>query len=279
MNLGLKIKSIRCAKKIPAKEVYDGLLSRSMYYKFENQNYNISYQLLFSIMQRLNIDFNDLCYGDIWDDTYYFQMMYSLLVSSEDEYLRYLNELKRLYDKKQASSFLYIYILGNQLYRAYYLKENLDDQVMVIKDYLFGKEEWEIFDIHLIMYGIFIFSLDEIDSFWRRAVKRIFKWNQRDGRSIILLLSSIIHLCYIRKDKSRLCFFINVIQKVDVSCDSICYLLLMRFYRQLNHCLMTKDNQCQAAILNDLQLFKELDLGMLYEHCDEIYRYVIENDV
>lgn len=91
MKTGELVKQIRTEKGIKAKSVYDGLLSRSMYYKYESGLVETTADTFLYILNRLNIEAAE------------FSRVFSVLDKSNSEYCDYRDNLKNAYQLRNLT--------------------------------------------------------------------------------------------------------------------------------------------------------------------------------
>lgn len=273
-DLGFKIKKMRQNRNIKAKDVYDGILSKAMYYRFEKQEGQISYHSLFEICQRLNIELSDLSHFQSYK-TYHdlFHQIYTLFYQKKMvELSQYAQWLEEEYKRTKYMKFQHAGIIANAL--VCYLQGGpfAQEQIEIIKTYLFNVDYWYQYEVELILNSLFIFSLTEIDYFYLRLVKTLKKTQQ--GTIFILLTAGIIYLCMLRDDKGH---FVYYLKQFNRYCPSFAYTTVesrinKKFYLLLYRYEQAQDNEDDIKqLLASLQI---MDLHMIYRTQKMIFLFL-----
>ncbi|MFT9287830.1 helix-turn-helix domain-containing protein, partial [Liquorilactobacillus nagelii] len=170
MKTGELIRSIRTSKGIKAKTIYDGLLSRSMYYKYESGLVETTADTFLHILDRLNVDsteFIALFEKQNNERTHYEEYRENLMTAFKQ---KNLNEV-RLLEKKIERDYQ-----SNQLVRFYNLKlvalamkkhfghhESILPERREVVHYLSRSKYWSHYEYELLADSIFMFDGSSLD--------------------------------------------------------------------------------------------------------------------
>lgn len=270
-SLGSKIKNIRKDRNIKAKDVYEGILSKSMYFKFENQDCHLAYDTLFKICLRLNIELSDLYdiytvegkyenYKDILTRVY--SSCYKEI--NVTKLIQFAESLKERYEETGYEKYHHLYIVIHNMALQYQRVPMAEDEVKIIKDYLFNVENWLEYELTLVITTPFFFSLDELDYLYSRVLKTIKRLSPHiSSNSLIFFISEIVILCFTRDDYQRICFYIRTLLK-DVKWDptySLFTRITLKFYSLLYKYMQSPDvaHEKQLCFLFSFLKFIEMD--------------------
>lgn len=277
-NIGNEIKRIRLERNIRAKEVYEGILSRTMYYRFENKNESISYPLLFQICERLNIDYKTLeIFFSIDNYQKIIEYIYFLFFNERNQLNDYSQQLQIKFEQTGCMKYRHLSIISHNLYLKYYFNTLDNNEVYEFKSYIFGVDCWYEYEIYLIINGIFLFSLDEIDGIYHRLIKRIRKLNLPDNQFVILT-TGIISICYSQQDYSRFRRYIRRLishsdfSKVNIS--SMFSRTIIKFYYFLDEYIRNPSHGIEKNILQILDFFLLVDMPQMFNIHHSLFNFI-----
>lgn len=281
-NVGSEIKKIRLERNIKAKEVYEGILSRTMYYRFENKDESISYPLLFKICERLNIDYKTLEYF-LSIDNYQkiIKYIYFLFFNERKQLNKYSKQLKIKFEQTGCIKYKHLSIISHNLYLKYYFNTLNDDEICEFKSYIFGVDCWYEYETDLIINGIFLFSLDEIDGIYHRLVKSIKRFELPDNQFVILT-TGVISICYSQQDYARFRRYIRrLISHSDFSETNVSGMFsktIIKFYYFLDEYIKNPSYEIEKNILQILNFFLLVDMPQMFNIHHALFNFIRVDD-
>ncbi|KRM89920.1 helix-turn-helix domain-containing protein [Liquorilactobacillus cacaonum] len=277
MKTGELIKQIRNEKGIKAKTIYDGLLSRSMYYKYESGLVETTADTFLYILDRLNIEADE------------FLRIFSNVEQSYKEYDEYRNSLNNAF---KTASLTEIKVLEKKIISEY--QENglvrfynlvliaaamrkklgrIVESVVVerkeIAHCLLRSEKWGHYE-----YGLFIDTLFMFDS---NAIEKIFEkhnWsNEYEGEDIKLENLKVKALCeailvFMKSNKSNsVNYYFSLLNKIEIKSNNVYALGNKKFFAGLKT-INDGDYEQGLKIISEIfSLYQKLGLDDLYrEH-------------
>lgn len=230
MKTGELIRNIRTSKGIKAKTIYDGLLSRSMYYKYESGLVETTADTFLHILDRLNVDsteFIALFEKQNNERTHYEEYRENLMTAFKQ---KNLNEV-RLLEKKIERDYQ-----SNQLVRFYNLKlvalamkkhfghhESILPERREVVHYLSRSKYWSHYEYELLADSIFMFdgsSLDKLlsDHEW---------FNNDDAQDIRMENLKVKVLCeaillFIKTGReTQASLYFSILDHIEVAADNV----------------------------------------------------------
>lgn len=181
MNFGETIRKIRKDKNFTQKELSEGILTRSHLSQIETNNYYPSYDKFFLLLNRLNVIFEEFLF--VQNDQ---KMLFNQQIRSEISEAANLNDTeklknlavtaKNLYEKTDNITY-YHYMLICKALISYSASHTVNDEmiqfVTPIKDYLFGMDNWYLYELKLFNNIIYALTVEEALLFSRTSLKRL----------------------------------------------------------------------------------------------------------
>lgn len=258
-NIGTKIKQIRKSKNMTAKDVYNGILSKSMYFKFENNNSKISYDLLFKILYRLGLDLSDL--EDMYDFNnryiYILRNIYKLYYNDKKSLEIYINYLECQYVKTKNVKYNHMIILAKSLIN----KDNKDNNDNnILKQYIFEVDYWNKYELYIIIYSLHLFELEDIDIFINRFIKSINKNKVASNYELFVFLSAIVVKSIEYKDIFSFKKYLNILLDIFYPYQNTEYIFInmnIKFYKLLY--LYINDKITIESIYEYISIISEIE--------------------
>lgn len=264
-NIGEMIKEIRQAKGLRSKYVYNGIMSRSMYYKFENGSSDVTLQHFLSIADRLNVSFNELESLTEYHDGYTENLHHLMTLHYNgriDEMESFAKTLGSLSERTGYLFYQHLHHLANLLL-AYSTGRSFSNyDIKVIKDYLFNSENWYYYEISLFTNALFIFDLDVIDVLYKRSASALTSGFKSDHDPFVLV-ANILSLQFQRNDINGISKYIKIIQKLPDSKDIIFSRFLKDFYTDLYLYLATGKQEDEANVELHLLYLEKIGLNAM----------------
>ncbi|MBC1457009.1 helix-turn-helix domain-containing protein [Listeria newyorkensis] len=181
MNFGETIKKIRKDKNFTQKELSEGILTRSHLSQIETNNYYPSYDKFFLLLNRLNIVFEEFLFVQNDQKMLFNQHIRSQISEAanmdDTEKLKNLAvTAKDLYEKTENITY-YHYMLICKALISYSISHVVNDDmiqfVTPIKEYLFGMDNWYLYELKLFNNIIYALTVDEALLFSRTSLRRL----------------------------------------------------------------------------------------------------------
>ncbi|MBC2675363.1 helix-turn-helix domain-containing protein [Listeria booriae] len=169
MKFGETIKQIRTDKNLTQTQLSEGILARNHLSQVENNNYFPSYDKFFSLLDRLNVTFEEFLFIQNDKKVHFKQRIRSQIAEAAN-----LNDIKKLEDLAVAARDLheqtknityYHYMLISKALVTYNIDHTVSDDmvkfVTPIKEYLLGMDNWYLYELRLFSNIIFALTVDE----------------------------------------------------------------------------------------------------------------------
>lgn len=234
-NIGWVLKRVRDSKGLKTSYVYEGILSRSMFYKFEHGVSDISLSHFLAISDRLNIAFSELEGWVDYHDGYKENLSILMNLHYIGDIVALSDHSKKLEDSFREKGLIYYKHLSvlSKLIISYVNSEPFNEHdVNLIKDYLFNSEIWMYYELSLFTNSLFIFDLDIIDVLFKKvysSLKNIVSGNS----DIFMLVANILSLCFQKNDLNRIRFYIKILNSLSNKNDLMFSQFLKKFYTSL----------------------------------------------
>lgn len=206
MSIGKALREIRINKGFSQKEAAGGVVSPSFYAKVEKEQSNISADLLFDIIDNLNVDLDEFRFIENgYQEPLPKKLMSKCVRYYNEVNIEKLRELKKEVDQlrqtdsraflEHLSILLYCFVEGllHEEGEAVY-----DGQIVQpIKDYLFSIETWGSYEIELFRTSSMIFDVDSVLLLSNQALKNLRHYSEFSEfeSEILLTMGSIVISC------------------------------------------------------------------------------------
>ena len=274
-NIGFFIKKIRINKGLKAKEVYDGIMSRSMYYKFENNLADISHNLFLELCSRLNISLHEILtmINITTDYQYIFSIIYKSFYKNKKD-LHCLNlKFQQLHTQNPYNTKYYHYLLLTELLITYQKNKTLDlSSIKPIKNFLTTTESWSHYEYTLFKHVIFIYKDDELVYLYPqlvKTIKRIFHYNNSNEH--YKLLSIILYTLFNNYNLQHTSYFIEELTKINNKKISMFYKTITQFYIAL-YLYINNDYTEKKNIEKILDFFQFIEMDEVYKFHLNLYQ-------
>lgn len=271
--IGKRIKEIRLKKGIPAKQMYHNLLSRSMYYKFENGKCDISQHLYRELCRRLNVTLDEIenLYDQADNYTYMFHLLTKYFKQRESTKLEQIQLF--FFEKYQEEKNIRYdhYALICQVLLTY-MRENRLDRLAAqkIKDYLNSIDTWMEYEYQLFKTCLYAYEVEEL---WQMnayisSVMRRLHHDHLD--EYIVLFLTIFSICFSRREYQYLQYYIHFLSQQSFEQPIQASMLartLKKFYTALYHYSRGQKDK-KKELLYILDFFHYSEMQEIYDiHC------------
>jgi Rgg/GadR/MutR family transcriptional activator len=209
--IGEIIKKIRLDKGISPYNVYNGIMTKSSYWRFENEGAQTSFESVYQFLRRLNISFDEFM-NELPGINY---LVFDELLQRQEKYFnsknieeltKLSNEFKNLYENTKSLRYKHFHatteILICRIRKEKYKKKDVEP----LQDYLMKCEMWTYYEIRLLVTIMFVFDYEVVPILFESAYSRIkdyshiyHSWNEE-----IILLINFMSLCIQNKDDNNL---------------------------------------------------------------------------
>lgn len=275
-NIGLVLKKVRNSKGIKTKYVYEGILSRSMFYKFENGMSDISLNHFLAVTDRLNVAFNELeglvDYHDGYKEN--LGILMTMHYKGEIDSLReYSKKLTKLYEEKRLIFYKHLCILADLLI-CYVTNEPFnEEEIQEVKGYLFKADLWMYYELSLFTNSLFIFDLDVIDILFKK-VSNSLNTMVANNTDIFMLVANILSLCFQENDLNRIRKYIKILNNLSVKNDIMFSHFLKKFYTSLYGYAATGEERYEEDLKIHISYLESIDLKSMAESHRKLYELV-----
>ncbi|AQY49953.1 transcriptional regulator [Listeria weihenstephanensis FSL R9-0317] len=290
MNFGETIKKIRKDKNFTQKELSAGILTRAHLSQIETNNYYPSYDKFFLLLHRLNIVFEEFLF--VQNDQ---KMLFNQQIRSQISEAANLNDTEKLknlavtakdlYEKTNNITY-YHYMLICKALISYNINHTVSEDmikfVTPIKNYLFGMDNWYLYELRLFNNIIYALTVEEALLFSRTSLKRLGSFQyflefQHIEQHIYTNLST---LCLEHEDFQTAKNFaetaIEKAKKYTLVYEKVC--------SELNHAIarikLGEDGNAYEVIKKNMLIIEYLEFDSLHEHFSTfLKKYEIEVDI
>ncbi|MBC1499693.1 helix-turn-helix domain-containing protein [Listeria weihenstephanensis] len=290
MNFGETIKKIRKDKNFTQKELSEGILTRSHLSQIETNNYYPSYDKFFLLLNRLNIVFEEFLFVQNDQKMLFNQHIRSQIGEAanmdDTEKLKDLAiTAKDLYEKTENITYYHYMLICNALISysiSHVVNDDMIQFVTPIKEYLFGMDNWYLYELKLFNNIIYALTVDEALLFSRTSLRRLANFQyflefQHIEQNIYTNLST---LCLEHKNfKAAKNFAETAIEKAKK------YMLVYeKVCSELNHAIarikLGEDGNAYEVIEKNMLILKYLEFDSLHEHFSGfLKKFEIEVDI
>ncbi|HEO6694113.1 TPA: Rgg/GadR/MutR family transcriptional regulator [Streptococcus agalactiae] len=221
MNFGEALDQIRRQKDISIKQVCGNYLSRQTYYRFVNNETDISSKKLFYLLNNLNVNVDEFLFiCNNFQLNKEFADMEKIKISFQNQNIL---ELERLLDnyssykniKEQLMYAVISILLGRLTNKISYTEEN------IVRNYLVNIETWTHYEIVLFNNIMFIFDSEFIELVVNKTSLTLEKYStlRYYGSESIRMLLNMIILYIDRQDIKRAQRVLKIIKNLKINDD------------------------------------------------------------
>ncbi|MBC1231024.1 helix-turn-helix domain-containing protein [Listeria booriae] len=274
MKFGETIKQIRTDKNLTQTQLSEGILARNHLSQVENNNYFPSYDKFFSLLDRLNVTFEEFLFIQNDKKVHFKQRIRSQIAEAAN-----LNDIKKLEDLAVAARDLheqtknityYHYMLISKALVTYNIDHTVSDDmvkfVTPIKEYLLGMDNWYLYELRLFSNIIFALTVDEALLFSRRALKRLdnFRYFTEYQHTEQHIYHNLSRLCLEFEDFGNAKMFakkaIDIANKYTLVYEKVCSEM------NLAIALIKLGQDAYEIIKKKMLIIDYLEFDNLYEH-------------
>jgi Rgg/GadR/MutR family transcriptional activator len=273
VKTGELIRSIRTSKGIKAKTIYDGLLSRSMYYKYESGLVETTADTFLHILDRLNLDADEficLFNGQNNMHLHFQEYRQDLLTAFEQKNaneVRILErKVERAYQNNQLLRFYNLKIIASGMKKFLTNSESYLPERREIIHFLSRSQYWTSYEYTLLTDGLFLF-----DSSSLAKLLEGHEWFDDDRTHDLKMenlkvkvLCQVILLFMKANRKNDTALYYTMLEQTKTSADNVYALGCKNFFKGLK---VIDDGDYEQGIKDisaTFELYQKLGLENLY---------------
>ena len=267
--IGIKIKKIRVSKNISPINVYSGIMSRSNYWKLEEDLISPSFETVIQLLQRINLDVEEFLML-LQHDTLLFynqtkdQRNFFFKKKDSEGLLNLSQQLQQQYEQTKALQLRHLALTCNLYYSRLTEKPPSPKIMTELKQYLFGCNDWSLYELRLFNSIFFIFDYETSKVLLKRALKTIQHNQQRIDEKISFLVN-FLSLAVQNNDLKQIKIIDETLQNDVVLPHKSTYnRILLSWAKQIIQAYMTRDRQYIHKAFEIIAIFDTLDMDGPY---------------
>ncbi|MFD1125976.1 helix-turn-helix domain-containing protein [Lentilactobacillus raoultii] len=185
LKVGLTVKRVRLDKGMRAKDVYDGIVSRSSYFRFENGQHNTNVQNLMAFLSRMQVGISEFVSLLFYHSDGYQRVIADLNLGLEQAKLNCSLSSLRLEQRQAASRYHqtgslidYHNMLRLAMYIEYFERGRLEKtacNLTTLNNYLFNIDHYYQYELNLFISICQLQPLEILDLLLPRAMRTAAK--------------------------------------------------------------------------------------------------------
>ena len=285
--IGIKIKKIRVSKNISPINVYSGIMSRSNYWKLEEGLISPSFETVIQLLQRINLDGEEFLML-LQHDTLLFynqtkdQRNFFFKKKDSEGLLNLSQQLQQQYEQTKAHQLRHLALTCNLYYSRLTEKPPSPKIMTELKQYLFGCNDWSLYELRLFNSIFFIFDYETSKVLLKRALKTIQHNQQRIDEKISFLVN-FLSLAVQNNDLKQIKIIDETLQNDVVLPHKSTYnRILLSWAKQIIQAYMTRDRQYIHKAFEIIAIFDTLDMdgpyNMYNAWTNDYQSFIFESD-
>lgn len=285
MKTGELIRSIRTSKGIKAKTIYDGLLSRSMYYKYESGLVETTADTFLHILDRLNVDsteFIALFEKQNNERTHYEEYRESLRDAFKQKNLNEVRLLEkkidRDYQNNQLMRFYNLKIVAQAMKKYFGHHESLLPERREVVHYFSRSKYWSHYEYEFLADAIFMFdgsSLDKLLSDHEWFNDDDIQDTHMENLKIKVLCEAILLFVKTRHETQASLYF-SVLDHIEVAADNVYANGCKDFFKGLKVIQEGDYEQGIKMVSAAFALYQKLGMDELYREQVDILQNLLK---
>ncbi|MBC1792393.1 helix-turn-helix domain-containing protein [Listeria booriae] len=276
MKFGETIKQIRTDKNLTQTQLSEGILARNHLSQIENNNYFPAYDKFFSLLDRLNVTFEEFLSVQNDQKILFRRKLRSQIGEAaslaDTETLNALSiEASTLYEKTDNITYYHSMLICKALL-AYNTDLTINNEmiefVTPIKEYLFSMDNWYLYEMKLFNNIIYALTIEEALLFSRTLLKRLdsFQYFAECRHIEQNIYTNLSTLCLEYNDFHSARRFSDIAiekaKKYTLVYEKVC--------SELNHAIacikLTGDDTAYEVIEQNMLIIRYLKFDDLHEH-------------
>ncbi len=285
--IGIKIKKIRVSKNISPINVYSGIMSRSNYWKLEEDLISPSFETVIQLLHRINLDVEEFLML-LQHDTLLFynqtkdQRNFFFKKKDSEGLLNLSQQLQQQYEQTNTIQLRHLALTCNLYYSRLTEKPPSPKIMTELKQYLFGCNDWSLYELRLFNSIFFIFDYETSKVLLKRALKTIQHNQQRIDENISFLVN-FLSLAVQNNDLKQIKIIDETLQNDVVLPHKSTYnRILLSWAKQIIQAYMTRDRQYIHKAFEIIATFDTLDMdgpyNMYNAWTNDYQSFIFESD-
>lgn len=278
---GVTIRSIRLAKGMNQKELYEGIISKSYSIQFEKGLHDLSIDLFNEVLSRLSLTFDEYFFlfnGNRESDYANFKSIFGKAANNND--LPQLESLKSEIEKRSdnETNRLYLSLIEGKeaVIKHFLLTQEMDYHIVPehvtthIMKYLMDKQSWTLFELSVFTNSIDYFSTEQRLMLWKNLDKMLVSYQEYDrGRDTLrILLANFIDILLKEENLDLAERLLNALQEINFDLNSALFRIVEMFFRGILLILRESSEQGKQQASMALSILDNLD----FKPIADVYR-------
>lgn len=263
MEYGKVVDFIRRTKNITVKEVCGDTLTRQTYYRFVNNDVEISYVKFFHILSVLNINADEFIFiANNYRQSSEYVLMDKIRKYFETNDIDSLKKIVKIYPGDNTSKRDCLLNALASVLLAKLTNQKDKEAEMLIREYLFNIETWTHYETVLFNNAMFIFEDEFIELIYSKAMVTLTQYStlRYYGSEACRMYINIIILFIDRKQIDKARTMLDRIRALRIQDDWLYEKLCIRFFTDLIKFLDSDNNsfyykKCE----NTIEVLKNLE--------------------
>jgi Rgg/GadR/MutR family transcriptional activator len=265
--LGSIFKGLRISKGMKPKEVYKGVMSRTNYWRFENGETETSFEAVFKVLRKINVDLTEFICAMPEVRTFdYEKMIYDrekFFFNQDIEALEIMaTEFENLFEQSHSVKFHHAYCVTLLLIRRLNGNKPLMSQYKPLHEYLFKCEYWTNYEVLLFSSIMYTFKFSDVHILFNRARKGIHRYPDmhRSWKDEVTMLLNYLSLCIQNDDVVNISEIYQILDSLTFDEKSLYNRVLTKWAKSIIKGYLSKDLSYFKAAQNTIEIFEEFDM-------------------
>jgi Rgg/GadR/MutR family transcriptional activator len=266
--LGSVFKELRISKGMKPKEVYKGVMSRTNYWRFENEETETSFEAVFKVLRKINVDMTEFIFAMPNIRTFdYEKMIYSrekLFFNQDVKSLEEMaTEFEDLFEQSHSIKFHHAHCVTQLLIRRLNEKKSLKSYFNPLHNYLFKCEYWTNYEILLFSSIMYTFEFSEIPILFERARKGIRRYPDmhRSWKDEVTMLMNYLSLCIENNDETCIKDVYCILDSLVFDEKSLYNRVLAKWAKSIIQGYLLKDESFFREAKDIIEVFQKFDMA------------------
>ncbi|ASN13554.1 MULTISPECIES: hypothetical protein [Latilactobacillus] len=285
MRVGELVHLIRESKNIPAINVYNSVMSKNMFYKFEKGNFDTTSEKFMKIMSRLNISLKEFEFllsekKCLEYDTEFLKLTNAFYSKDISALQQIHNETKLMYQRTLEIRFNHLSALSQIYYDM--CSHNTTDQTNtnIIRNYLLNVENWTYYEWTLFNNSLSIFNIEDVQFLINKSLQSlsIYETHNNFGNENILVLGNIAAMYIKSYNFEKIPSLVNRMETIHLSEIAVFERLIFSFFEGVSLYVLGTDTSLKKS-LDVIKVMDNMHLVHLSKDHQELLNIVQKNIV
>jgi Rgg/GadR/MutR family transcriptional activator len=287
--LGSTIKKFRISKGLTPAEVYQGIMSKTAYWKFENSDVDSSFEHVFKFLRRINVDLEEFISALPDVKTFEYEKVISERQSAfNSQNLEKMKDISWYFQElikiNNSVRYYHAYLVTELLILRLKEKKPLKKFSQPLYEYLMNCEYWNYYEIALFSDIMYVFDLNVLPTFFRKASKGISKYPKiyRSRNQEIGMYVNYLSLCVRSGNKEQVRYIVHSLNSdINLNEKSTYNRIIIRWANKIAEGYLKHNTELFDEAKEVIQVFKYLEMESvfnLYSEWTKMYIELIFND-